>query len=160
MRKLSFFFICSCFCFFCFSFVSEGHILSNSSNLKWSDAFMGRSAKFPFKAKFSFLCLCLFLCFSLGFLTSLYYLWTHWSAFCVCFVSHLVLWSSFIHLVWGGTENWIGTSCSLERKNALHFYFQICLFISGSFHLKTQTSSALHLNMMPISMCLWFYSTV
>lgn len=27
----------------CFSFVSEGHILSNSSTLKWGDAFTGRS---------------------------------------------------------------------------------------------------------------------
>lgn len=40
--------------FFYISFVSEGHILSNSSNLKWCDAFTGRSSKVPF-LKFSFL---------------------------------------------------------------------------------------------------------
>lgn len=48
-------FLFSC-CFggsFCFSFVSEGHILSNCSNLKLSNAFMGRSAKFPFKIFYS-----------------------------------------------------------------------------------------------------------
>lgn len=69
---------------FCLSFVSEGHIWSNSSTLKWSDAFMGRSAKFSF-----LFYACLFLCFALGLLTSWYYLWAHRSVFHMCFFSPL-----------------------------------------------------------------------
>ena len=46
---------------------------------------------------------------------------------CAFPLSRWVLWSSFIRLVWVGTDNWIGTSRPLERhKNLIFLYFQIC----------------------------------
>lgn len=110
-----FFFICCCFGvafrFFAFPFVSERHILSNSSNLNWSDAFMGRSAKF----------LPLFISLFCTGISYLFILLPVDPLKCILFMFLLscwVLWSSFIHFVWVGTDNWIGTSCPLERKKA------------------------------------------
>lgn len=59
---------------------ARGHVLSNSSCLKCSDAFRGRSAKFPFKVRFSFFYpFVYFSVFALGFPASLHHPWTHWS---------------------------------------------------------------------------------
>lgn len=115
-------FICSCFGVSAFFFLLCGqrtHFIQ-SSNLKWSTAFMFTSWKFPSKVYlfaffFTRLCTCVL----------------HWD-FPSLYVTHgpagvhfllVCLWPlgtviifSFIRLVWVEGNNWKGTSCLLERK--------------------------------------------
>lgn len=65
----------------------------------------------------------------------------------VFLLSHWVLWSSFIRLVWVGTDNWIGTSCSLERKTPfllpnLSFYIMLLPFKDTNFQCPASQHDA------------------
>lgn len=142
-------------CFFFFSFVSDGHILSNV--LAWSGAmlFMGRSQKFPFKVNF----------YGLVYFFALH--WDFWPPYiicrptdvylCACFFSGSGYCVHFLSVLFeqGLIMEQVHHVPSREKKT-LNFYFQISVqsvFIICCFHLHSLTVSALHLNMLPTSMC-------